>query len=215
MYRIFALVAAALFAATSPLQAQRGLFVTTTDFATGSTAFLAPGATEAEVNLLGIHADATGHYHDGRVYVVNRLGQDNILVLDAADLRSPLTQFSVGNGANPHDIEIVAPDKAYVTRYDGTALGEIDLSAFADGDGLPEMAQMALVGERLYVACLLLDRNNGWIPATRGLLAVIDTATDQVIDIDPLAAGVQAWPLASGNPVSHLPFHRAGRGSLA
>ena len=45
-------------------------------------------------------------------------GQDNILVLDAMDLRTPLTQFSVGNGANPHDIEIVAPDKAYVTRYD-------------------------------------------------------------------------------------------------
>ena len=117
MYRIFATVAAVLLATTGPLQAQRGLFVTTTDFATGSTAFLAPGAAEAEVNLLGIHSDASGHYHDGRVYVVNRLGQDNILVLDAADLRSPVTQFSVGNGANPHDIEIVAPDKAYVTLY--------------------------------------------------------------------------------------------------
>ena len=121
MYRTIVVAVVALIAATAPLRAQ-GLFVTTTDFATGSTAFIAPGAAEAEVNLLGIHADASGYYHDGRIYIVNRLGQDNILVLDAMDLRTPLNQFSVGNGANPHDIEIVAPDKAYVTRYDGTAL---------------------------------------------------------------------------------------------
>lgn len=191
---------------------QSGLFVTTTDFQTGSIAFIPPGSEEAEVNLLNIHGDASARFYDGKIYVINRLGQDNILVLDPENLRAPLLQFSVGNGSNPHDIAFVGSNKAYISRYDttallivdprdGSSLGEIDLSAFADGDGLPEMAQMALVGERLYVACLLLDRNNGWIPATRGLLVVIDIATDQVIDIDPLAAGVQAWPLASGNPI--------------
>jgi hypothetical protein len=211
MCRIFATVAAVLLATTGPLQAQRGLFVTTTDFATGSTAFLAPGAAEAEVNLLGIHSDASGHYHDGRVYVVNRLGQDNILVLDAADLRSPVTQFSVGNGANPHDIEIVAPDKAYVTLYatatllivdprDGTQLGEIDLSAFADGDGLPEASQIVRVGERLYLSCQRLDRDNGWVPADISYLIVVDIASDALVDVDPAADGVQGIALAATNP---------------
>ena len=212
MYRISILVVSLLLLANSS-SAQSDLFVITTDFSTGSTAFLAANAAEAEVNLLGIHSDAVGHYHDGRVYIVNRLGQDNILVLDAMDLRTPLTQFSVGNGANPHDIEIVAPDKAYVSRYDaasllivnpqnGAALGEIDLSAFADADGLPEVSQIVRVGDRLYLSCQRLDRNGSWGPADVSYLIVVDLATDTLVDVDPDAEGVQGIALSAGNPNS-------------
>ena len=212
MYRISMLAVAVLLLANSS-SAQSDLFVITTDFSTGSTAYLAANATEAEVNLLGIHSDAVGHYHDGRVYIVNRLGQDNILVLDAMDLRTPLTQFSVGNGANPHDIEIVAPDKAYVTRYDaasllivnpqdGAKLGEIDLSAFADADGLPEVSQIVRIGDRLYLSCQRLDRNSGWGPADVSYLIVVDLATDTLVDVDPDAEGVQGIALSVANPNS-------------
>ncbi len=212
MYRIAIVAAAFLLPANSSL-AQSDLFVITTDFSTGSTAFLAANAAEAEVNLLGIHSDAVGHYHDGRVYIVNRLGQDNILVLDALDWRTPLTQFSVGNGANPHDIEIVAPDKAYITRYetasllivnpqDGAKLGEIDLSAFADADGLPEVSQIVRVGDRLYLSCQRLDRNSGWGPTDVSYLIVVDLATDSLVDVDPDAAGVQGIALSAANPNS-------------
>ena len=212
MYRISILAVSLLLLANSS-SAQSDLFVITTDFSTGSTAFLAANAAEAEVNLLGIHSDAVGHYHDGRVYIVNRLGQDNILVLDAMDLRTPLTQFSVGNGANPHDIEIVAPDKAYVTRYDtasllivnpqdGAELGQIDLSAFADADGLPEVSQIVRVGDRLYLSCQRLDRNGGWGPADFSYLIVVDLATDSLVDVDPDAEGVQGIALSAANPNS-------------
>ena len=212
MYRISILAVSLLLLANSA-SAQSDLFVITTDFSTGSTAFLAANAAEAEVNLLGIHSDAVGHYHDGRVYIVNRLGQDNILVLDAMDLRTPLTQFSVGNGANPHDIEIVAPDKAYVTRYDaasllivnpqnGAELGEIDLSAFADADGLPEVSQIVRVGDRLYLSCQRLDRNGGWGPVDVSYLIVVDLATDTLVDVDPDAEGMQGIALSAANPNS-------------
>ena len=212
MYRISILAVSLLLLANSS-SAQSDLFVITTDFSTGSTAFLAANAVEAEVNLLGIHSDAVGHYHDGRVYIVNRLGQDNILVLDAMDLRTPLTQFSVGNGANPHDIEIVAPDKAYVTRYDvasllivnpqnGAELGEIDLSTFADADGLPEVSQIVRVGDRLYLSCQRLDRNSGWGPADVSYLIVVDLATDTLVDVDPNVEGVQGIALSAANPNS-------------
>ena len=212
MYRISILAAALLLLANSS-SAQSDLFVITTDFSTGSTAFLAANAAEAEVNLLGIHSDAVAHYHDGRVYVVNRWGQDNILVLDAMDLRTPLTQFSVGNGANPHDIEIVAPDKAYISRYDaasllivnpqdGAELGQIDLSAFADADGLPEVSQIVRVGDRLYLSCQRLDRNGSWGPADVSYLIVVDLATDALVDVDPDAEGVQGIALSAGNPNS-------------
>ena len=213
MHRSFiaAASAAGLLLLAAASSAQSGLFVITTDYSTGSTAFLAADAEEAEVNLLGIHSDAVGHYHDGRVYVVNRLGQDNILVLDAMDLRTPLAQFSVGNGTNPHDIEIVAPGKAYVTLYDrasllvvdprdGAELGEIDLSAFADADGLPEVSQIVRIGERCYLSCQRLDRDSGWEPADVSYLIVVDIATDTLVDVDPDAEGVQGIRLSAANP---------------
>jgi DNA-binding beta-propeller fold protein YncE len=202
---------AALWATLLAAQAGAGnpLVVLTSDFQTGSIALLAPGA-DPRVNLLTIHSDAVARYHQGRVYVINRLGQDNILVLDPGAPGAPLLQFSVGNGSNPQDIEFASEQKAYVSRHnsasllvvdprDGSSLGEIDLSAFADGDGLPELAEMALVGQRLYVACQRLDRDAGWV-ASESFLVAVDTATDQVVDWDPAQEGVQGLKLQSVNP---------------
>ncbi|MEE2659567.1 MAG: FlgD immunoglobulin-like domain containing protein [Candidatus Latescibacterota bacterium] len=172
---------------------QSPIFVATTDFQTGSTALWSAGLTKAEVNLLTIHSDASVRFNRGRIYVVNRLGQDNILVLDPANPRQPLNQFSVGNGTNPHDIVVVSDSKAYVSRYgstellivnpaNGAELGSVDLSSFSDADGLPEMSQMTLIGNRLYVACQRLDRDGGFVPADIGVVAVIDTQTDLLVD---------------------------------
>jgi len=194
--------------------AESGLFVATTsaDFGTGSAAYLPADADDMLVNLLNIHSDAGVDYYDGMVYIVNRLGQDNILVLDLdpAEPVNPFFQFSVGNGTNPQEIEFVSAEKAYVslkTDYllivnpqDGSELGRIDLSGFADADGLPEPAQMALVGNRLFVGIQRLDRENFWNPAGESYLAVIDTQTDALIDVDPTSDGVQGIELASTNP---------------
>ncbi len=195
---------------SAPAAAESGIFaVTTADFQTGSTAFVAPGAASAEIDLLSpIHGDAVARYHQGRIYIIERLGGDNIIVLDPADLRTPVVQFSVGNGANPKDIEFAGPAKAYVSRYgsasllvvdprDGTWLGEIDLSGFADADGLPEMEQMAVVGSRLYVA---LQRLDNFAPTETSYLGVIDMDSDALVDMDPDAEGVQGIRLAGTNP---------------
>ena len=194
--------------------AQSDLFVLTTDFQTGSTSFVSADAgVPVEKNLLTIHSDAVARYRKGKVYVVNRLGQDNVLILDRSDLSQPVLQFSVGNGSNPQDIAFASDDKAYVSRLNstgllivdptnGTTLGEIDLSAFADTDGLPEMTQMATVGSRLYVALQRLDRNNGFAPVAPGYIAVIDMETDTLVDVDPDEEGTQAWVLAAPNPAS-------------
>lgn len=190
--------------------AESPLVVVTSDFQTGSIALLDPGAVAARTDLLTIHSDAVVRYYQGRVFVINRLGQDNILVLDPAAPSTPLLQFSVGNGSNPQDIEFASAQKAYVSRNnstsvlivdprDGSSLGEIDLSAFADADGLPELAEMALVGTRLYVACQRLDRDAGWV-ASESFIAAVDIATDQVVDWDSTQEGVQGLKLQSVNP---------------
>ncbi|HWP67598.1 MAG TPA: hypothetical protein VNO26_16995, partial [Candidatus Limnocylindria bacterium] len=162
-----------------------------------------------------IHGDALVRTHGDTVFVVNRFLGDNVQVLNAR-LATRL-QCSTGVGSNPHDIAVVAPDKAYVTRYDRDALwvidpqaggcgafrrGTIELGALADADGLPEMSQMALVGERLFVSLQRLDRARGFVPAGPSLLAVVDTATDAVVAVVELAgrnafadsAGLQQEP---------------------
>jgi hypothetical protein len=194
--------------------AQSDLLVITSDFQTGSISFVsAETGVAVEKNLLTIHSDAVARYRQGKVYIVNRLGQDNVLILDRSDLSQPLLQFSVGNGSNPLDIAFASDNKAYVSRFgsasvlvvdpvQGNTLGEIDLSVFADDDGIPEMAQMATVGSRLYVALQRLDRDNGFAPVAPGYIAVIDMETDALVDVNPEEEGIQAWTLAAPNPAS-------------
>ena len=202
---------------TEPVEQSRGdtvsgIFVVTSDFTTGSTAFLAPDAETADTDLLTIHADAVARFFDGKIYIVNRLNADNILVLDEGDLRTPLVQFSVGNGSNPQDIEVLSEGKAYVTRLartellivdprNGDELGVVDLSAFADDDGFPEMTQMVQVGSRVYVLVQRLDTNDTFFaPVGTSYVVVIDTDTDTLVDMDDSVDGVQGIELAAPNP---------------
>ncbi len=193
----------------SDVLAQRTAIVTTTDFATGSLATISPEG-EVSVNILLINSDATVVFYSGLVYVINRFGADNILVLDPEDLSNPKVQHSVGNGTNPQDIEFASPDKAYVSRLnsaelliidpkDGNELGQIDLSAFADSDGIPEIAQMAMVGDKLFVTCQRLEN---FAPTDKSVVVVIDTKTDTIVDVDPQRDGVQAIDLAVKQPFS-------------
>lgn len=187
------------------------LFVTTTTYEiTGSCSTMALDSPYSTVNdRFVIHSDAVARAHGGTLFVVNRYLQDNILTLDADDW-SVVTQFSLGNGSNPQDIEVVGPARAYVSRYEsaalwivdpwtGTKLGEIDLGPVADADGIPEMGDMRRVGHHVFVSLQHLDRNNGFTPVGTSQLAVIDTRTDTLVDTDP-APGVQGVALPWSNP---------------
>ncbi len=185
--------------------------LTTTDFSSGSLAVLDLETNEATVNVLNIHSDASVLTYRGKVYVINRLNQDNILVLDPDDLSTPLLQFSVGNGTNPQDIAFVSETKAYVARRaservlvvnpaTGDSLGSIDLSFVADADGLPEAKFMTIFDGRLYVTCQRLDRNNESAPTDRSEVVVVDVDTDTPLDLDAAQDGVQGIVLQAKNP---------------
>ena len=200
-----------LFFATDALANQA--VITTTDYSSGSFSSLDLATNTATNDHLTIHSDAAVRTYRDKVYVINRLRQDNVLVLDQSDLKTPLTQYSTGNGSNPHDMAFVSEEKAYISRYGyaellivnpvtGDSLGAVDLSVFADADGLPEMNQLALYDNYLFVACQRLDRDNGWVPADVSVIAVVDVMTDQVVDVDANTAGVQGIVMAGKNPVS-------------
>ena len=165
-----------------------------------------------------IHSDAVLRIAGDRAYVVNRLGGDNLQTLDPARGLRTIQECSTGVGSNPHDVAVVDRHHAYVTRYDndrlwvvdpeardcerGFRLAAIDLSSYADADGLPEMDQLLLDGSRLYVTLQRLDRNRNFAPTDHSALVVIDTLTNTVLGVKPLdgrnafgdASGIQREP---------------------
>lgn len=205
----------------APIDAQSFVFATTTDFQTGSASVVwldEEYIPESDVEL--IHSDAVARYFEGLIYVVNRFNGDNIQVLDPASDFATIRQFSVGNGSDPHDIAIVSTTKAYVSRYNSTELwvvnpsngqkiGSIELSAFADADGLPEMHAMIVRDDRLFVTLQRLDRLTDWGPVGTSYAAVIDATADTLLDADSQTAGSQPLTLMGTNPFSDILFDEA------
>ncbi|MBD3348497.1 MAG: hypothetical protein GF400_04800 [Candidatus Eisenbacteria bacterium] len=170
---------------------------------------LAPWSVDDPV--ASVHSDADARYHDGLVYVVNHLYADNIQVLDPEQSFATVLQFSVGPGSNPQDIAFLSDARAYVSRHERTHLldvdattgavnDSIDLSPLADADGIPEMSAMAVHGGYLFVAVQRLDRDYYWVPVPPSCLAVIDTATNTLVDVDGTTPGVQGIELPFTNP---------------
>jgi DNA-binding beta-propeller fold protein YncE len=211
-----------LAAAGAAAAAQTHAFVVTTDYVTGGLSVIDLATRAVTPDVAGVHSDATLRWYQGRIYVVNRYGQDNIQVIDPAQGYATVQQFSVGNGSNPQDIAFASPVKAYVTRLaspdllivnptTGAGLGSVPLGALADGDGIPEMARMMRVGRYLFVA---LQRMTNLVPASNPCsVAVVDMEADTLVDVDPATPGTQAIELAGRNPITTFAYDRS-RGLL-
>lgn len=166
-------------------------------------------------------SDITVAAHGRYFYRIERFQADNIAKFDIAAPITPVWQFSTlddsaTGSSNPYDLIFVSDQKAYLLRYEKTVawivnpsataeaefkIGELDLSAYADADGIPEMNSAAIADGKLFIAMQRLDRDNGWIPSNTAYLAVFDTATDAEIDTGVANDdGVKGIPL----PVTNL-----------
>jgi hypothetical protein len=217
----FTILLAAGLGLTSRRTRAQEIFATTTTFEiTGGCAVMdlePPFAASTLPYTVG--SDAVVRAFGRYVFVINRAPADNVLVLDAANGYAVVKQYAVGggDGSNIQDLLWIDATKAYVTRYEktslwivhpltGAKLGEIDLAAYADADGIPEMSQMARVGNRAFVALQRLDRNAGFAVTGTSQLVVLDTSTDTVLDVDPLTPEVDTIALQMQNPFWNLWF---------
>lgn len=202
---------------------QRGTnsaFVVTSDFTTGSYSAIDLDTLTATNDIPAnpaavIHSDCNVKYFNGKIYLVNRLGADNITVLDVDALETVVNQFSVGNGANPYDIAFISDTKAYVALYasnellvvDPTDTGDeikarIDLSTYVDAqdtDGIVEANSLTIVGDYLFVSMQRMDMNTYAVPGT-SVIAVINTDDNALVDVDDSTDGTQGIVLTGKNP---------------
>jgi hypothetical protein len=146
------------------------------------------GETYPDLLSVGGSCDMT-QYGD-EVYIVDK-SNDRIVKFDPVS-RSLVSEMSLPSGCGPNSIVFASATKAYVTASDEPAIyivnpetmtvsGSIDIATMADDDGDPDQYQ-AMIKEddgRLYVT---LRRSSGRSLSDHSSLAVIDTATDTVIE---------------------------------
>jgi hypothetical protein len=166
---------------------------------------------EASVNVALTEDDATIRWGNGQIWVLNRFGYDNVMILRGTDY-GLVKQFTLkrfdGDSCNPQDIVILSATKAYVsclqhenllvvdpTRDGSEVVGGVDLSSLADADGWPEPTFMRQVGDEVIVAIERIDQSGSYAPVAPSRIAVVDPATDTLVD---------SFDLASLNPTSRL-----------
>jgi hypothetical protein len=137
------------------------------------------------------HSDALAGCAGPYLLVVNRLQQDNLQFVDADSGRT-VGQWSTGNGSNPYNAAFWG-DEAFVTLYElpellvarwntGETLDQIDLSPWADSDGVPEASRLFASQGLLWVTLERMDRGDGWRPAGGSRMLAIDPATHEVVN---------------------------------
>lgn len=203
--------------------------ITTSDFSTGGYALANLGEMPTLSAAGGMAPDQDHVPVQSECVVYNLLrGNDIVAVLDNANLpaiarRVPLRAQLADGGTgpyqvNPYDALTVSPTKAYVVQFglpqvavfnpsvDGAmALGaRIDLTPLrhpsdTDVSGSPEPVRIARIGGRAFVA---LQNLSSFAPVANGTLAVIDVATDALVDVDSATAGTQGISLSAMNPVA-------------
>lgn len=135
------------------------------DYSSGAFGTVGLERLDAAPNLGPAHSDAVARRLGGRLFIVDRFGADNLLELDPANAFAPLGQVGTGEGSNPQDVVALPGGDLLVSRLGTASLvrlasdlsgetGTVDLSGYADDDGLPEAAAMAVAPDgTVLVSC--------------------------------------------------------------
>jgi len=173
------------------------------DFGEGAHSVFDADTLSGLENLLPTTSDITVVANGRHFYRIERYRHDNVTKFDISNPQSVLWQYSTTDSgeanSNPQDLVFAGSDKAYLVRYGATRawivdpaaidmsgfkVGELDLSAYADQDGLPEMNRAVVVRDRLFIVTQRMNRGAAsgiWEPNT-AYIAVFDTLTDSEID---------------------------------
>ncbi|MFK7929889.1 MAG: hypothetical protein AB8H79_16975 [Myxococcota bacterium] len=124
------------------------------------------------------------------VVEVGRLGTDRIRLYTPGEWQRPDAEFSVGPGSNPQDAAWCA-DRWWVSQLaspslrafspPGEPLDAIDLSAYADADGIPELKDLVVQDQVLTVSAQRLNRADAFSPTDAGALVHIDCSSGQIL----------------------------------
>lgn len=140
-----------------------------------------------------------------RLYALSRLDRSVSIVRTRS--WSLVRTLRVAADGEPVDVVVPRRGRAYVTAAGNDSLLHLDLrsgatapvvdfSPLATRGARAEPSGMIVDGARLFVQIRQVDAKNG-TPIDKGaVLAVVDLETETLIDVDPVADGIQAIALA-------------------
>src|SRR5262245_45836162 len=120
-------------------------------------------------------------------------------------------RFDLGAESELEDMVGAGPCSAYITRRNATRLlhldlctgatrESVDLSGWADPDGNPDLGSMLIDDGRLFVQVRRYNQDVAGGFVSPAYLAVVDLATEQLVDVDPARPAVQAIELVGTSP---------------
>jgi hypothetical protein len=207
------------------------LVVTSTDFATGAVGLVDLRTRTVFADLALASSDAVPLVDEGRVFIMNRHGFDYIDELDPNDDLALIQEWAIASStldtpSNPHQLALDPDGHAWVTLHGAPELQRfafptlhdakvedelaLDLSSFADGDGIPELSLALACGEILFVSAERIDRES-WVPAESTVLIPVRAGAEPTLfeldgehpgadAIELLGVGVGAWRLDPADP---------------
>ncbi|MBW2494238.1 MAG: hypothetical protein JRE43_05770, partial [Deltaproteobacteria bacterium] len=209
------LTACGLFAAATPAGAERFVAVAWNDSSQGRGAVQRLGTEPPwafEGAALAVGANSSLRFAGARLYALSPV--------DATVTAIDLTTWSVdeiyalGAPNPPLDIAVVDSSLAYLTIRDSTQLLRLDLetgatqlvldlAGFEHPAGLLTAGMMEIDAGRLLIQVARLDLATAGSAAASdptGYLAVVDIASEQLVDVDPVQSGIQAIALQGTFP---------------
>jgi hypothetical protein len=203
------------------------MLVTTSDYVTGRVGTYDTRTGDVAMAAeLAMDPDTIPDRAAGRSLLLER-ANGSVLVQDTTDPLRTVGTIDVdpAGAAGPYasnPVRVLATDeggtKAYVVlstgnevsivdltaEGDAVPMGTIDLSALIsedDEDGWVDGTDALVIGDRLYVGLGRYWFDDAFEQHFAGsLLAVVDTTTDTLVDVDPVADGVQGIALEGNNP---------------
>ena len=182
--------------------------VAASDFQTGFLSAFSLDGPESFIDIVSTHSDALVRHQRSRSLIINRLGRDNITILDPQ--YKVIHEFSTGRGSNPHDVVLINDELAAVSLFErkylsifninsGREINRIDLSSLADEDGIPEIHSLYANEKFLYASVQRLDRNHRyWLSSETAYLAKISLQEDFQLE--------KRFLFPFGNPISKLRY---------
>ena len=170
-----------------------------------------------EHNMMSTINDLRAATHGQHYYIMEGEGLNRITCYDIISLDVMVWQYAAQEATEtgdtrPWELLSISENKAYLLRYGSSTawivdplaateaefkLGEIDLSAYDDGDGSPEMCCGVVADNRAYIAMKRISAAGLYQTA---YIVVIDTDTDTEMDTGQSAFG--GVPITVKNPAT-------------
>jgi hypothetical protein len=212
---ILLLASGSVPAATSKAAAERFVAIAWSDTLSGRASIQrfqtqSPWAFNGESIIVG--GKTTLRFAGEHLYAVSEI-DGTVTAIDGASW-SVAEVYALGAQSQPLDIAIASPDTAYLTMRDSTQLlrlnldtgatqNALDVAGFTNPGGLLTAGMMAVDAGRLFIQVSRVEAASANVADAvdpTGYLAVVDIASEQLVDVDPIQEGVQAIALQGTFP---------------